>query len=191
MNVYFTGAQGTGKTTLANLLAELGFKKVPSVTRSLIEQGKLSMEETSQGATPRTQKLIFDEYGKIFKEGKNIVSDRFLTDVLAYTKYIWSRDNDEESLKEIHRERELLDNLAWEQGLLYGDPKAVIFYCPIEFEAEDDGLRDTDEEYRKAIDEKIKKDLLGHGIRFHELRGSVEERMETIKSVLGLFFDAN
>lgn len=185
MNVYFTGAQGTGKTTLANILADqYGFKKIPSVTRSLIEKGELSVEETSQGATPETQKIIFDEYYKAFREQKTIVSDRFLTDVLAYTKYIWSRDEDEESLKEIHRERELLDNLAWEQGLMYGDADAVVFYCPIEFEIEDDGLRDTNEEYRKAIDEKIKRDLLGHGIRFYELHGSVEERMETIKSIL-------
>lgn len=184
MNVYFTGAQGTGKTTLANLLAELGFKKIPSVTRSLIERGELSQERTSQGATPETQKIIFNEYYKIFRTQKAIVSDRFLTDVFAYTKYIYKRDEDEDSLNELHREREKIDEIAFYQGLLYGDADAVVFYCPIEFEAESDGIRDTDEEYRKTIDEYIKKELIRQGIRFHELHGSVGDRMETIKSVL-------
>ena len=184
MNVYFTGAQGTGKTTLANLLTKQGFEKIPSVTRSLIEQGKLSAEETSQGATPKTQKIIFDEYYKIFRERKAIVSDRFLTDVFAYTKFIYKRDDDEDALAYLHREREKIDQLAYEQRLLYGDADAVVFYCPIEFEVENDGLRDTDEEYRKNIDEYIKKELVRQCIRFHVLRGSVEERMETIKNIL-------
>ena len=41
-----------------------------------------------------------------------------------------------------------------------------------------------DKVYYGTSAEKIKRDLLGHGIRFQELQGSVEERMETIKSVL-------
>ena len=184
MNVYFTGAQGTGKTTLARQLEELGFKMIPSITRKLIDEGKLDSKRTSRGATVESQKIIFDEYLKTFRSEKSIVSDRFLTDVLAYTKFIYRQKEDPEILNELHRERELLDDLAYEQGLMYGDADALVFYTPVEFEIENDGLRDTDPEYQKTIDEIIKRDLLGHGIRFIELRGTVEERMNTIKNFL-------
>jgi len=186
MNIYFTGAQGTGKTTLAKMISEqYGLELVSSITRSLVESGKMSPEETSQGATPKTQRLIFDEYYNIFNKKKAVVSDRFLTDVLAYTRYVYRRDEDPDMLDEMHREREYLDQLAFCQGLMYGDTQdAVVFYLPIEFSPEDDGVRDTDPIYQSQIDELIRKELSYQGIRYYKLTGSVEERIETIKATL-------
>jgi hypothetical protein len=53
----------------------------------------------------------------------------------------------------------------------------VWFYVPIEFSVVGDGLRDTDEEFRKMVDEAIQIGYRGAGIRPITLTGSVDQRV--------------
>ena len=47
-------------------------------------------------------------------------------------------------------------------------------------EIEDNGIRETDANYRREIDEEIQKLLLKHRPIVHTLKGSTEERIEQI-----------
>ena len=74
----------------------------------------------------------------------------------------------------------------WEQledveDFTLSNPKTLVFYFPIEFPVVDDGFRSKDEEFRKKIDENIKNILNYRHIPYIEVRGTVEERLNTIK----------
>lgn len=172
MRVIFTGAQGTGKTTMLNFFPkEL---QITNVSRNLSKQGvkinKLGDDES--------QKAIFDAYYELLTKD-DYVSDRGLTCVMGYST--WLYENGKMSEDEFNREM----NLFKEFNKKY---PAVYFYFPIEFKAENDGLRSCDEEYRKQIDYNIHGLLLENHIDmpFFEVRGTIEERKEYINKILNV-----
>lgn len=181
MRIYITGAQGTGKTTLMNAIKEKfpNLEICRSVARELVETGQIPQEQTSQGATPKIQYKIFNTSLKKFKENDNFISDRFLTDILAYTRFMYHHEDTQESLEELHREKTDSDILIYDQSLKdYDDPKDnIIFFLPVEFELENDGLRDTNPEYQKEISNNIKYFLKNLDVRYVELKGTVGERL--------------
>ena len=85
--IIFTGAQGTGKTTLLKTCEENGARVITEVVRNLAKTGvKINEDGDEKG-----QKQIFKEYEKLLSDPQPYVSDRGLTDVLAYSIYL--RDN--------------------------------------------------------------------------------------------------
>jgi hypothetical protein len=49
---------------------------------------------------------------------------------------------------------------------------------------EDNGIRETDEQYRKEIDEEIQKLLFKHRPIVHTLKGTTEERIKQIMKTI-------
>ena len=174
MRIGIAGSHGTGKTTLSKKLSEiLGLPRLPEVSRSLKEEGFEILTEYSKPNT-RSQFAIIGM--QLYTEQKldSFVSDRTLIDCYAYTRYF--TDLDWGSYKTY---RSLQDFVLRYSADFYD----YIFYTPIEFNVETDGLRSTDIKIQKDIDSIICQNLsfLEGEVRYHKkyytLTGSFEERL--------------
>lgn len=189
MYIHFTGAQGTGKTTLLNQLVGESIKfdsginihTITNVVRNLVRREGVQINKKGNSAS---QNLIFNEYLKIFNGiDTNIdwVSDRSLIDVVAYTKYLYEH---KKASKKCY-ESQLQSLKLWcEENLRVKD--TLFVYFPIEFEVVNDGVRSLDEDYRKEIDKNIKDILTDINVNYYIIEGSQDERLEMMKNIIWL-----
>lgn len=171
--IVFTGAQGTGKTTVLNRFAELNKRVITEVVRNLAAKGvKINKDGDEKGQT-----AIFKEYEKLLGEVtmEGYFSDRGLIDVVAYTMYLY--DTGKVSEKFLNKQIKAL------QKFRDANPDIIYCYFPIEFPVVDDGVRDMDEDFRSAIDTNIKRLLSMCGIQPIYIRGSVEDRITKVTRV--------
>lgn len=172
MKIVFTGAQGTGKTTVLNEYRDKGFEIVTEVVRNLSKKGvKINKDGDEKGQTK-----IFNEYKKIFTENDYFISDRGLIDVVAYTVYLArhgqvSEEFADKQLKQLHK-------------FIVANPDVFYCYFPIEFDVVADGVRDLDEEFRKEISDIILSLLGAFGIGFVPITGTVEERVAKVQTMI-------
>lgn len=173
--ICFTGAQGTGKTTMLNELAtekEKGIEIITEVVRKLSKKGvKINKEGDETGQT-----RIFNDYKKLLTKTPGFISDRGLIDVVAYTVYLARHNNISEEFA--NKQLKALHKFVKENN--------DIMYCffPIEFDIAADGVRDTDEQFRVEISEIILTILAALKISFVYIKGTVEERTDTIKKLI-------
>lgn len=158
------GAHGTGKTSMAEAMVNSPafslFSLVPSTARQIKTYGypiNREATELSQILVPLLR--IVDEseaftngHNRMYKQG--IISDRTLVDSLAYTMYqnahVWEGGD-------------LVEHVTFRLTQMYMQTYTVLLYFPIYWGSVDDGVRDPDEKYRRAIDANIKTilELLG------------------------------
>lgn len=177
MKIIFTGAQGTGKTTVLKYYKKSGYKCITNVVRNLSKKG-VKINETGDS---ESQKIIFDTYYKKLNKAQEYVSDRGLTDVYAYSLYLltqaFNKKNEEEFQnlqKECKREAELLRTFV-------DNNKDIIWVrFPIEFPIENDGVRSENDIFRELVDDHIKHILDGYEIPYITVKGTVEERITFI-----------
>jgi nicotinamide riboside kinase len=174
MKIGFCGTMSVGKTTLVNALKELPeFKQYEFRTersKYLRDLGiPLNTDSTIKGQTV----FLAERAAELFKE--NIITDRTIVDVMAFThlaksiSYI-SADKFEAYASEMLREYDII---------FYVSPKGV--------EIEDNGVRETNEDYRKKVDKKINQILnkYSHKIRkLVKIEGSIEERIKIVQEQL-------
>lgn len=172
IRIVFTGAQGTGKTTLVNAIAEKYNINTLSIARE---------QATETGWTPATpgsveyQKDLYNKLYKALSYKKPYVSDRALSCVAAYTFNHALLNMDNTDFKK------LADNQYKKFCKFHNEnPDVLIVYTPIEFEIENDGLRSTDKEVQTQIDFLIKNILDTTGAEYLTVTGTVEERMTQI-----------
>lgn len=173
MKIGFTGTHGTGKTTIVDLLRKdpqfYKYAFSSNFSRQLVAQGvPINDKCTFEGQ----QKFMHKRYEEI-GANKHVICDRTSYDVLAYT--LNSKSDITQAGKWImecyHKE-------------LYKDYD-VIFYFPIEFVMEKDGVRKVDEKYRKKIDKTIQELLLKYPPRkIITMNGEVKERLKLLKSTI-------
>ena len=174
MKIIFTGAQGTGKTTILNHYKEQGYNIITEVVRNLSKEGvKINEMGDLEG-----QRKIFATYNKILNKEESYISDRGLTDVTAYTSYLGIK-NDDNDLR-----IETLYQLADIQDFYQKNPDVITCYFPVEFPVVDDGIRSLDENFRQDIDKGIQNVLEGLGIQYHTITGTVEERIKQIDKII-------
>ena len=122
----FTGASGTGKTTMLNKLHELypDLKIKTNVVRDLVKEKGIKINEMGND---EGQKVIFDAYDKFLIENKDeeYINDRCVIDPLAYTIVSAAGYQVDRSVLDYQwqRTKDIVD-----EGLL-----KVVFYFPIEF----------------------------------------------------------
>ena len=172
MNIIFTGAQGTGKTTILNEMRNKGYEVITEVVRNLSKKGvKINKDGDERG-----QKKIFDEYVKLFNSApEGFVSDRGLVDVVSYTIYLSKCGK----VSEKFANKQLKDLGKF----LTEHPNYVYCYFPIEFDIADDGVRDLDKEFQNEINKIILSILAGYNMSFIVISGTVEERMAKIEKL--------
>lgn len=176
MKIGLCGTMSVGKTTLVNALKELPeFKDYMFRTersKYLMEQGiPLNTDSTFKG------QLVFLAERSLELLQENIITDRTVIDVIAFARASKSMD---------HVEKYDFEQVA---TLLIKDYDYIFYVSPEGVEMEDNGVRETDLEYRKLIDFiitnqiKSKRSLIkNYGI----LEGPTEERIKQLKFQLGL-----
>ena len=166
------GTQSVGKSTLVHALKQLDqFKDYEIATersKYLRDQGiSLNTDSTLKG------QLIFAAERSIELLKPNIITDRTIYDVCAFTL----------SAKSIgwFEKRQFTELLM----TLRNDYDAIIYISPDGVEIEDNGVRETDNEYRDKIDFIIKEMLIEYPPKkLIQIKGTTEERINTIISQL-------
>ena len=181
----FTGAQSTGKTTLLNHLhkcnGDFPFEFVPEVTRLVMRDYQMPINENGGDLT---QMLIMTEHVRnVYRNkadhlirGVHQIFDRCALDGIVYS--LWLLDNNKIS----KRCYDACD-LIYEE---LKDKYDIIFYTsPDDVKLVDDGERSVDVKFRNDIINTFNIFLdRGYDGKVVVLKGSVEERLKTIKSTL-------
>ena len=183
--IVFTGTASVGKTTTLKAIVPILEKvygepviHIAEVARSLEKRGyKINKE-----ATIDTQQKIEDEYIRLETEyaGRIKVADRSIIDRYSYT--ILNVGNSE---GETQKEQSLL---SWYDSNIVDHCKKYshIFHIPLtdEVKLELDGVRSSDERYRKEIADLQASIIKEYRINVFTLTGSTDQRVATILDVL-------
>lgn len=173
--ICLVGAQGTGKTTVLNMFKDQhGWPVITEVVRNLVKTKGIAI---NQQGTDETQRMVFEEYSRVLSENHPYISDRGLIDVISYTA---EGAFTHKVSKEVLNEQEIaLDDFIQQ------NPDIVYVYFPIEFDVVDDGVRSTDEQYRRTIDTFIQDTLDGFNLKHLTVHGTPEERCAQILDYIG------
>jgi GTPase SAR1 family protein len=174
MKIGFCGTMSVGKTTLVNALADLpefkDYKFRTERSKHLMEMGiPLNTDSTLKGQTV----FLAERASELMQD--NIITDRTIIDVMAFA-------NCSKSMNYL----EATDFCLFASNML--DEYDYIFYVsPEGVEIENNGVRETNAEYRKLVDEEIQ--LINMKYRHMiknliEIKGSTVERIELVKQTL-------
>jgi nicotinamide riboside kinase len=176
MKIGLCGTVSVGKTTLVNALAELpqfkGYKLFTERSKYLRDLGiPLNTDSTLKGQTV----FLSERCAELMH--KNMITDRTVIDVMAFTQCAES----------VHP----TDKISYEEyARNFIDEYNYIFYVsPEGVEIENNGVRETNTEYRDKIDNTIREfcQLYNHRIKkFHMISGTTEQRIKQIMEVISL-----
>lgn len=165
MNIYMTGAHGTGKTSVAEEIARTTeFSNLKSVSRW----------SPHVSGTPENQRFIMEKVQKRCNMTNHCVHERTPLDVFAYTSLMGIESEYTPQKMKVER---FLDHLKHTGN--------KIFYFPVLFDLESDGVRPGKWE-QSVVDKTIKTQLDNSGVNYATVpMGSVEERAQFILKEIG------
>ena len=172
MKIGFCGTMSVGKTTLVNALSELpelkNYKFRTERSKYLMEMGiPLNTDSTVKG-----QSVFLAERASELMQN-NIITDRTIIDVMAFAKCSKSMNYMEAD-----------DFCSFASNML--DEYDYIFYVsPEGVDIENNGVRETNAEYRKLIDQNIQLLIIKYRHKIKnliEIKGSTEDRIKLLNS---------
>lgn len=172
--IAIVGAQGTGKTTLAEALAK-------EVGLPLIREGARELSELMEVQSPDqlgpilaqflqqailTRQIVLENYFGDF------ISDRSTVDCYAYWQKLFG------GLVSLE-----LTNLYERLARVHARQYQLIAFCPIEFPLEDDSFRYLNVDFQKEIDRIIRACLTDWGLQTKTVfvAGETEVRVRQVK----------
>jgi nicotinamide riboside kinase len=174
MKIGLCGTMSVGKTTLVNALKNLpefrDYYFRTERSKYLSDLGiPLNTDSTLKG------QLVFaaERASELLQE--NIITDRTIIDVMAFCNLSTSMED---------HEKEQINSVLWN---LIKDYDIIFYVSPEGVEMEDNGVRETNLEYRNNIDKEIKTILNMHRNtpgKIIEIKGTIEERINQIKDTL-------
>ena len=173
MKIGFCGTMSVGKTTLVNALKELpefkDYKFATERSKYLSSLGiPLNTDSTLKG------QLVFAAERSAELMQEKMITDRTIIDVMAFCELSDSMDS---------AEKQHINGVLWHLIKEYD----IIFYVsPEGVEIEDNGVRETNSEYRNKIDSKIKEIITEYRdqCKVVNISGTTKDRVNQIKSVL-------
>jgi len=174
MKIGFCGTMSVGKTTLVNELKKLpefkDYKFRTERSKHLMEMGiPLNTDSTVKGQTV----FLAERASELMQE--NIITDRTVIDVMSFAQCSNSIN---------YLDKDNFTNLA---ACLVHEYDYIFYVSPEGIEIEDNGVRETDAEYRKDIDNTIQYFLNKYNHRIKNLipiSGSTSNRIKKIKQAL-------
>jgi GTPase SAR1 family protein len=174
MKIGLCGTMSVGKTTLVNKLKELkqfeNYEFATERSKYLNDLGiPLNTDSTLKGQTI----FLAERCAELIKE--NIITDRTVIDVMAFTNLARSID---------FKDKEYFEDYA---RVFVGEYDYIFYISPEGTVMEDNGVRETDLEYRDDINKAIIKILnkFGHRCKnVHMLKGSTNDRIEQILGII-------
>lgn len=179
MRIGFMGAQGVGKTTLLKELvgysALVGHAFIPGMTRNITKRLGLPINE--QG-TFETQKALVKNMVWHLKAYENLVTDRTLLDIYAYTVYMHEKGKLDSTQVNYIRQRVIKYQPLFD---------LVVFMRP-EFPLVADGVRSVDASFAIEVAACMERVVHNHEFmgnkRIIEVSGSPEARaMKVIEAI--------
>jgi GTPase SAR1 family protein len=176
MKIGLCGTMSVGKTTLVNALAELpefkDYKFRTERSKELMAMGvPLNTDSTLKGQSV----FLAERASELMCE--NIITDRTIIDVMAFAKC-------SESMYYFEA-----DDFCQFASYMLNEYDHIFYISPEGIEIEDNGVRETDAEYRDLIDFTILNIInrFQHRIKnYHNISGSTEERIALVKQALSL-----
>ena len=172
MKIGFCGTMSVGKTTLVNALKELPeFKDYYFRTersKHLMNLGiPLNTDSTLKG------QLVFASERAAELMQEKIITDRTIIDVMAFCAL-------SKSMNKV--EKDSIKNVLWHLIREYD----IIFHIDdLSIPIEDNGVRETDKDYRLSIAQKIQNILEEYPLtKTIKISGTTEERINQIKAAL-------
>ena len=173
MRIGILGAQGVGKTTLAEALSkELEYPLIREVVRDVMkDMGITSPRELKDDVEKSTEFQRACLYRQIEEEGKhkNFVSDRTTIDNAAY----WMKWHAHKNPSHVNTE---YYQTAWENAKKYD----LLVYVPPEIPLVGDGCRSTNKDYQEEMAWLIGVLLYTWGERRIAVTGLLETRVKKV-----------
>lgn len=163
MRIGLTASHGCGKSSIARNFSN----HIEEIARWVIAE-KWHPDTLSKEELDDFELVIMKKQIEAENTMQDFISDRTVIDVLAYATTM-CRPSMTARLKDM-AEMHLKDN-----------PYDLVFYIPIEFPLEKDGVRFEDDSYQKIIDLQILKYLKRYKIPYITLTGTLEERLAIIR----------
>ena len=176
MKIGLCGTMSVGKTTLVNALKELpeftNYNFATERSKYLRDLGiPLNTDSTLKGQFV----FLAERCAELMNE--NVITDRTVIDVMAFTKAAKSIE---------YYDAESFCDAAYK---LLNEYDYIFYISPEGVDMEDNGVRETDLEYREIIDSIIQLTLDRYKWKiknFHVLKGTTEERIQQMKEALSL-----
>lgn len=146
MRIAFTGAGGTGKTTLVNILKDrLELPKIEEGVREYLKENNIThLRELDVDGTQKLQEHIFQVKSKSEKEKSSFIADRSTIDNAAYAlRWIGREDKYQDWL--LDYTEKCLKHAAYNYDYIFFVPSGV-------FPIEDDGVRSEKPAYQKEME---------------------------------------
>ena len=165
-----------GKTTLVNALAKLpefkDYKFKTERSKYLMEMGiPLNTDSTVKGQAV----FLAERASELMQD--NIITDRTIIDVMVFAKCSKSMNYLE------------ADDFCGFASNMLDEYDYVFYVSPEGVEIENNGVRETNAEYRKLIDQNIQLLIIKYRHKVKnliEIKGSTEERIELVKQAVSL-----
>lgn len=169
----FVGSQGVGKSSIVKALAELPqFKDFHIATERSKYLRDLGVPLNNMSTIYGQHLFACERLGEL--QHNKMLTDRTIIDVMSFTSLSPVIEDQDKSMFEVYFSR-------------FIKQYDYLFYIPIEFDIEENSVRCTDNDFRIAIDEKIKHYIDWYGFRIknlHTISGTMDERIKQVLDII-------